>query len=82
MVMNISIELIHASMNEWFRQGARKGTDQRLGQWLMNNLAPNEMCPEIFYEEDTTTALMAFIKKYDAENWGKYKLSLDKLSKD
>ena len=37
----------------------------RLGQWLINRLAPlNTKAPDIFYEEDSEAAIQLFIERY------------------
>jgi len=78
----IPIEIISASFHEWMRQGFKEGTQLRLGQWLMNNLVPSQPCSEIFYEENSAKALLAFYNKFSNLSEAEKNYFNEKIDKD
>ncbi len=53
-----------AATARYYREGWDK-KEHRLGQYLINNLAPiSTRAPEIFYEEDARKAVDLFYKRY------------------
>ena len=61
----ISIHLINEKYIEWTID--EKSDHLRLGQYLMNELIPSISNSEIYYEENSNTAILKFINEY-----GKY----------
>ena len=59
-MIKVSVDDYIAACDEWNR--SRKS--QRLGQYLMNTLCPQEVNPTIFYETDPSLAGNLFFKEY------------------
>jgi hypothetical protein len=58
------ISLTLTLVNKQFMEWRCKRTGQRLGQYLINQLAPKETALEIFYETDPSKAYKLFVKAF------------------
>jgi len=65
--MKISVDAFEDAVTRWKQSGARDGTHQRLGQYLMNVFfahQPGISVPGIFYEEDWKKAYAMFRERF------------------
>jgi hypothetical protein len=57
---SVSVREVFNAINEW----KFNNRGQRLGQYLMNKLLPNEQNSDIFYETDNQKAVQKFLTTY------------------
>ncbi len=56
--LNCTIEELGNTINAYFKVGGRKGTNQRLGQYIWNfHGVADKSFPELFYTESNATAI-------------------------
>jgi hypothetical protein len=66
--LNCNIETLSATINEYFKVGARKGTHLRLGQFIWNRHGnPDKSWPELFYTESDSAAISLAYAELGAE---------------
>lgn len=67
----LTMEMLTTTYSEWLRAGAKKGTNQRFGQYWWNQcgeLTGLPSCPELFYAESASGAFAYIAEKFIYEH--------------
>lgn len=62
--MKVTIEQVNLKLMEYGKLRAAGQTEQRVGQFLMNELVPEEKDSEVFYQTEPAIAIAMFIERF------------------
>lgn len=62
--MKVTVEQVTAKLQEYADQYKDGKPEQRVGQFLMNELVPEAKDSEVFYQENSTRAIALFMERF------------------